>query len=121
MKRDMDIVRKIAIETEKLDAIESLHGLEGVAPAVFSFHVIWMDEAGLLKAVKQEHISQDPPKARALRLTWEGCDFLDSVRDKTLWEKARQDIIKPSASFTFGILKDWLRAEIRNGFPTLRG
>jgi DNA-binding transcriptional ArsR family regulator len=121
MKRNMDIVRKIALEAEKLEAIEALHGIDGVDPASFSFHVIWMEEAGLVKAVKEEYVSQNPPRARVLRLTWEGCDFLDSVRDETLWGKAKKNIIKPSASFTFGILKDWLGAEIRNGLPTLRG
>jgi len=54
-----------------------------------------------------------------VRLTWEGCDFADAVRSDTLWKKAKEMVIKPTASFTFGLLKDWLKSEIAQGLPTL--
>lgn len=120
MKRDMDVVRKIALEMLDLPHDRSLTGLDGVDQTTFAMHVIWMEEAGLVKAVISEYISRDPPKARVLRLTWEGCEFADAVRSDTVWKKAKESVIKPSASFTFGLLKEWLTAEIREGFPTLR-
>lgn len=54
------------------------------------------------------------------RLTWSGCDFVDAIQDDTLWAKARAKVMKPTASFTFAVLKDWLKAEIAQGLPTLR-
>jgi len=54
------------------------------------------------------------------RLTWAGCEFADAVRSDTLWAKAKKEVIKPGISFTFDILKEWLKAEITQGFPTLR-
>ena len=46
---------------------------------------------------------------------------MDAARDDTLWRKAKESVIRPGASFTFDLVKDWLKAEISHGFPTLRG
>lgn len=121
MKRDMDIVRRIALETTELPENMSLIGLEGVDQRTFGVHVIWMQEAGLLTAAVQEFTSGEPPVARVRRLTWDGCDFADAVRSDTLWNSAKENVLKPGISFTFDVLKDWLKAEIAQGLPTLRG
>lgn len=121
MKRDMDLIRRIALEAAELPYGYSLHALDGVSKEDFGQHVIWMQEAGLIKAVVQEYQSNDPPKARVLRLTWDGCEFADSVKSDTLWRKAKETVIKPTSSFTFGVIRDFLRQEILQGLPTLRG
>lgn len=121
MKRDMDLIRRIALESEKLPFGMALHGLEDVPASVFGLHVLWMQEAGLVKAFVQEYQSGEAPAAKIVRLTWEGCEFADVARSDTVWAKAKEMVIKPSASFTFGLLRDWLAAEVRDGFPTLRG
>ena len=48
------------------------------------------------------------------RLTWEGHDFADSIADDTLWKKAKEKVIKPSASWTFAILGEYLKFEIKH-------
>ena len=120
MKRDVDIIRKIAFATESLPSGECLDAIDGIDPADFSAHVEWMSDAGLVEAhidrmLSGEHI------AVVLRLTWAGCDFLDAARSETLWAKAKRSVIAPASSWTFGILLDWLKAEIRDGLPSLRG
>lgn len=97
-----------------------LQSLDGVSDADFALHVEWMEEAGLVKAYTSAMASGS--KAAAIfRLTWDGCEFVDAVRSDTLWEKAKTNVIKPGMSFTFGILRDWIKAEIVQGFPTLGG
>lgn len=120
MKRDMDIVRRIALATAELEHNQVLKDLPGVDRAVFAAHVTWMKEAGLLMALVTEFQSGEKPIAQVLRLTWDGCDFADAVRDDNLWNKAKDKVLKPSMSFTFGVLKDWLSSEIRDGLPTVR-
>lgn len=120
MKRDMDIVRRIALETSSLAENTALTALDGIDKATFAAHVIWMEEAELITANIQEFVSGEPPKVRVRRLTWAGCDFADAVRSDTLWNKAKEVVIKPAASFTFALLKEWLVQEIKQGFPTLR-
>lgn len=121
MTRDMDLIRRIALATAALPHGQALTGLEGVDPADFSIHVIWMVEAGLLSAIVQEFQSDSPPAVFVRRLTWQGCEFADAVANDTLWNKAKEAVIKPSASWSFSLLTEWLKAEITQGFPTLRG
>ncbi|MDD2728191.1 DUF2513 domain-containing protein [Malikia sp.] len=121
MKRDMDLIRRIAFATEALENRQTLDALDGVDPATFAQHVVWMKEAGLIEAVISEYMGTEDSLVMVQRLTWQGCDFLDAARDEGLWSKAKATIIKPSASFTFGVLKDWLASEIRQGLPTLGG
>ncbi len=122
MKRDMDIIRQIALEVEQLEYGYQLDGLDGVTPQVFGAHVIWMHEAGLIDAHVSEFANKvdNPPQAHVYRLTWAGCEFVDAARSDTLWAKAKQSVIKPAASFSFQLLREWLLAEAKQGFPTLR-
>lgn len=121
MKRDMDLIRRIALEVADMDFGYALTSLEdeGVDAAKFGIHVIWMAEAGLIKAAIQEFQSGEPPKVQVSRLTWAGCEFVDAIRSDTLWNKAKQSVLKPGMSFSFDVLKEWLKAEIAQGFPTI--
>ena len=120
MKRDMDLVRRIALATTELAPDTVLSALDGVDEHVFVMHVQWMVEAGLLHAALAGGGGAAPAKFAAVyRLTWAGCEFADAVRSDTLWAKAKSNVIKPTASFTFDVLRDWLKTEITQGLPTL--
>lgn len=121
MERDMEIVRRIALETAKLPMGDSLQALAGVHPHVFAAHAQWMDEARLVHAALSPKDSKAHAQhAMVWRLTWQGCEFADSIRDETLWAKAKETVIKPGLSFSFDVLREWLKTEITQGFPTLR-
>lgn len=120
MKRDMDIVRQIALEAAEMPFGARLVSVDGVSEEAFAAHVIWMTEAGLVKSLVTEFMDKSV-KAEVERLTWDGCEFADAVANDTLWAKAKSTVIKPSASWTFGLLTDWLKAEMAQGFPTIRG
>ena len=119
MKRDMDLIRRITLATDELPPGKWLEEIEGVDPMVFAGHATWMEEAGLIKATITEYLDGGAAVA-VKRLTWDGCEFADSIRSDTVWNKAKESVIKPASSFTFGILRDWLKAEIQQGLPTLR-
>lgn len=121
MKRDMDVVRRIALASEKLQSGQKLRQLENLEQVLFNEHVLWMMQANLVQARVHADEKDAIVSAHVIRLTWEGCEFADAARSETIWEKAKQDIFKPTASLTFGVLKDWLVTEIRNGLPTLMG
>lgn len=122
MKRDMDLIRRIALEVADLEFGYAVNSMEdhGVDAATFGIHAIWMQEAGLIKATIQEYQSGEPPKVLISRLTWDGCEFVDAIRDDTLWQKAKVSVLKPGMSFTFDVLKEWLKTEISQGLPTIR-
>jgi hypothetical protein len=120
MKRDMDLVRRIVLAAEDLPAGEWLEELDGVDPMVFSSHAKWMQEAGIVEATISEYLEGGAAVA-IKRLTWDGCNFADEIRSDTLWKKAKETVLKPTTSFTFSILREWLKTEITQGLPTLRG
>jgi len=120
MKRDMDLIRRMALAVTDLEFGASLTKLDDVSPEEFGIHAIWMKEAGLVDAEVVEMFDNSPPAVFINRLTWDGCEFADAVRNDTLWRKAKDTVIKPSASFTFGLLRDWLKQEIAQGLPSLR-
>lgn len=122
MKRDMDLIRRIALKVAEMEFGQALRHMrdEGVDDGTFSTHVIWMQEAGLISATVHATIASTPPGIWVHRLTWTGCEFVDAIRDDTMWAKAKTNVLKPGMSFTFDVLKDWLKTEITQGLPTVR-
>lgn len=125
MKRDMDLIRRIVLAVQALPLTrggrdtEALSGLPGVDRAAFAAHAQLLEEAGLVRAQFRGDERQLPADAIIYRLTWAGHEFADSIRDETLWEKAIEHVVKPSASWTFGVLLDYVKLEIRSrlGLP----
>ncbi|MCX5592852.1 DUF2513 domain-containing protein [Alcaligenes endophyticus] len=120
MKRDMDLIRKITLATEQLPPNEWLEGIEGIEDAIFAGHARWMKEARLVEASIEEYLDGSTSTA-IKRLTWDGCNFADEIRSDTLWKKAKENVLKPSMSFSFSVLREWLKAEITQGLPSIRG
>lgn len=121
MKRDMDIIRKIILATAAMPYGAELRSIDGVEENDFVTHVIWLKEAGLIEAEALAGSGSMAKYAIVSRLTWEGCEFSDAIADDTLWKKAKDNVLKPGISFTFDTLKEWLKSEILNGLPTIRG
>lgn len=117
MKRDMELVRLIlqAVEgSEEATTKSKEHSLEER-----SYHIALLLDAGLL--VGRVHTDGDgkPLGYFISRMTWAGHDFLDAMRDDTIWKKAREHVLKSGASWTFDLLKEWAKHEIQQklGLP----
>ena len=108
MKRDMDLVRKIlfAIEGAPYAMLGIDLKLDGYSTEDVQFHLELLDEANLLRMAPESYRSaQELPKP--MRLTWEGCEFLDAARNDDIWHKAKQALL-PIGGFAFEILKPLL-------------
>lgn len=114
MKRDMDVIRQIVLAAR--EANDPLSGLDGMDSDVFASHVILLEEAGLVKATSREQHGK-AFVAVLYRLTWTGHDFADAIKEDNLWRKAKETVLKPTASWTFGILVDYLKGEISSRLP----
>lgn len=116
MKRDMDVIRLILMQQE---SGESPPELAAYPEDLVVYNVALMKDAGLVEAAIVANAEGFPRGAVIIRLTWAGHDFLDAARDDTLWRKARENVIRPAGSWTFGILLEWLKHEIRSRIPGL--
>ena len=109
MKRDMELVRLLLLEAES-----------GETPPVISdyseeqqmYHLLIMEEAGLVVARFMRGNSNEVIGSTTERLTWAGHDFLDATRDSKIWKMARDHFFKPAVSWTFPILLEWLKHKI---------
>jgi hypothetical protein len=115
MHRNMDIIRKIVLAVR--NAENTVNSVEGITSKDFAYHAQLLEEAGLVSAAIQGQGKRIAEAAVIFRLTWAGEDFADSIKDDSLWNKAKENIIKPSASWTFGILLQYLEFEIKRITP----
>jgi hypothetical protein len=113
----MDAIRKIVLATR--DAPGIVNSVDGLSNEDFAFHAQLLEEAGLVSAAIHGGGKYIAEAAVIFRLTWTGQDFADSIADDTIWKKAKAEVIKPSASWTFSILLEYLKFEIKRRIPGL--
>ena len=118
MKRDMDLVREILLETEKMPAMEMWtavpllgHDLNEVVA-----HVELAQEAGLVDAA----VEKRAPDACVFRLTNSGYDFLEASKQRTLWERAKQQVVSNGLPLTVSTIRITLQTLITDSLARLR-
>lgn len=89
MQLDKDLVREILLAVEAHDEPEGLIVLtiEDHSPEEVSYHVMHLNEAGLLVALNTGGI--DRFRWQPQRLTYQGHEFLDTVRDGEVWRRTK--------------------------------
>lgn len=102
MKRDMDLIRLLLVEVEG----ETKPDLSGYTEEQQVYHAVLLIEAGFVHGTVLSDENGDPVDARISRLTNEGHDFLDAVRDDTIWNKAKAVLKSSAASATADVVKD---------------
>jgi hypothetical protein len=111
MKRDMDLVRLLLLEAEEAKnriMTKRLADQEQFAEydlPMIDHHVTIMDEAGLIKAYHEGDRARGTYGWSIMRLTWDGHEFLDTVRDPEIWRKTKSGAAA-AGGYAFGFLKD---------------
>ena len=116
VKRDMNIIRKLMLAIEESDGSE-MSDLDGVDNEVFGYHARLLDTKGWIPKKEVSTLTGDGPDGCCSRvyqttagwhitepeLTWDGCEFLDTIRDETVWKSVRTRI-DPVKSVPLSIL-----------------
>ena len=107
MKRDMDLVRSIMLKVADSDEPISICDFVDAEhdKQLVGYHISIMRDAGLVKASIMPADDDPYYSCRVSSLTWEGNDFLDVVRNETVWEKTKSAISKTVGSATFEMVK----------------
>jgi hypothetical protein len=91
MQRDMDLIRDLLIlmeDDQRLDGTQWLEVKQADFPSQplenVAYHVRLLVEAGFVRG----NIGGDMPAVS--RLTWEGHEFLDNIKDVGVWEKTKE-------------------------------
>lgn len=111
MTRDMDVIRRICLALRLSEV--GIQGVEGIEKDAFNFNAVLMIEAGLAHGFtsNENTLSQAPSLVRLRRLTWAGEDFASAAQNDTVWNRVKTNVLKPGASWSFGILTDVLKSE----------
>jgi hypothetical protein len=116
VKRDLDLVRKLLIyfNDKPDDSMENAPNnplaINGYSDNLVSYHLLIMDEAGLLRC---ERSVSSTTEGRLIRvypfsLTWAGHEFLSAAIDETTWNKAKGVSLEKAGVLSFEIIKDLL-------------
>lgn len=123
MKRDMDFVRSLLLKIEELER----PGLKQLLPdradksdynKLVEHLVMLTEEAGFVAGIPAHTLAGKD--WIDLRITWQGHDFLDSVRDPKIWEKTKQGA-EAAGGFTVDLLKDLAKGFIKKQVEELTG
>ena len=113
MKRDMDIIRSVLlnVEADKYQYGEHVY-LNGVPEEICAHHVALLLEAGLAGGHLIRSDCYGIVGATIERLTSSGHDFCDGIRHETIWNKAKEHILKPGASYGLSILVEYVKLQV---------
>ncbi len=104
MKRNMDLVRAILLFVENQDVNSGQYEnitLDGYTPMEVMMHVKIMEGYGLL----QDCTYYLRGNTTVRTITWEGYDYLDKVRDNTIWKKTKDTIVSNGLPLIFDTIK----------------
>jgi hypothetical protein len=124
MKFEPDVVRELLLWAE--ENLPRLHDrmivpvLQGRDEQVVSYHCLLAFEAGLFDAIDVSDKASRFPEKIPQRLTWEGHQYLETVRDGVIWKKAKEGA-KQVGSFSIQILLAIAKSAINERVKALTG
>lgn len=119
MKRDMDLIREILLQTEQHEnGYAPDLEIDGYTSAQIGYHQFLIIDAGLAEGADVTHRGSEGPMGVITHLTSAGHDFLDAARSKTVWQQAK-DAVDPiggaSIQVWTAILTDLVRRNLGLG------
>jgi len=108
MERNWDKIREILIKLEEMSPDKGRLRLSDFPPEeahVYSYNVELLIESGLIHGEMSKTVGKQASDFLAIRLTWEGHEFLDAIRSDSVWNKTKSSFIKGGLSMTFDLVK----------------
>ena len=106
MKRDLDLIRNILFTIENSNSIDASLTLNNLSilhqdQDLILYHVFLLDNAGFIIGI----INETAPYISIARLTNEGHDYLDTIRDDSIWKQTKNTLGKISGSASLEVVK----------------
>lgn len=113
MKRDLDLIRTILLRLESMDVAAGHYvpvgpnelKIDGYSGEQVAYHIQLLKSGGFIRELGSK------PSRYGLNysgLSWEGHEFLDSVRDDKVWRDTR-NAVNAIGGFTFRLVTDVAR------------
>ena len=118
MKRNWDLIRKILLKLEEKADIESelsSEDIRGFDRHTVSYHYNILAQAGLIEIEDNSSIGDIDYSAKSL--TWQGHEFLDKIRNDSVWNKVKSTVQSKSLDLSFDVIKQVATATISAMLP----
>ena len=86
--------------------------LDKVSDRICGYHVALLFDAGLAEGRIIKSDASGIVGASIDRLTSSGHDFCDGIRQDTIWNKAKEHILKPGTSYGLSILIEYVKLQV---------
>lgn len=105
MQRNWELIRKILLKLEEQpEALGCLDSdIKGYPPETVAYHYHILHQAGLIRA--QDASTCQGFDMYAQSLTWAGHEFLDNIRNDTVWNTIKRSILDKGLTLTFDSIK----------------
>lgn len=106
----MELIRKIlfVVEEKYVDTClnNSEISIDGYDMKTIAYHCAILHDAGLLTDYKGMYGHNELMFFDVGRLTWDGHEFLDKIKDDTVWNKTKNTIMKKGIPFVLDAVKE---------------
>lgn len=106
MKRDMEYVRELLLQIEEKYPIEDQSVVDDnyyIKTEKEKYHLQLLIEAGFING--EINFDGEEDYIQDCRLTWAGHEFLDNVRDNSIWEKIKRCCKEKSVDLSIEAIK----------------
>lgn len=107
MKRDFELIRKLLMFFEGKQSSEHIEvpPIDGYDALTIKYHLVLLHDAGLLRCEPVRSSTSDRViYVIPFDLTWDGHEFLDKVRNETVWRRIRDVIASKGGSVAFSVV-----------------
>ncbi|HCM1475883.1 TPA: DUF2513 domain-containing protein [Vibrio parahaemolyticus] len=121
MKRDMELIRKLLLTIEENPRQLEV---EGYDKNQVKYHALLLIEAGFLDGNVSDTLANTsvvPSFVSVNRLTWDGHEFLDSIRKEEVWNTIKTEFKDASISTVFSIGKQLTENYAKKKLSSLLG
>lgn len=107
MKRDFELIRKLLFwfEEKPDPAVVSIPALNGYDDLTLKYHLLLLAQAGLIDYEPELTKTGRIIQVHAFNLSWQGHEFLDSIRDDGTWSKIKVKASSMGQSLSYEIIK----------------
>lgn len=115
MRRDMELIRRILLAVEARPAPQcfDLVEISGHEQEEISYHVKLLGDAGYLDVYDRRTLGPDGYRYAPSDLTNAGHDFLDGIRNKSIWETAKERLQEVGGTAPLGVVQSLLTSIIK--------
>ena len=107
MKRDWELIREILLCVEEQDRTHDPKCVYAARPNELLYHEKLLIEAELIEDLRETSNAFGAlpvPGVPTARLTWQGHDFLDAIRDDAVWNRTKDQATKSGGAITLAVL-----------------